>query len=57
MALRFWLQVEDVRQATDDEIANQHPQNEDGFGMDLADDDDLDLSGTGQRDQGPRTLH
>ena len=61
MALRFWLQVEDVRQATDDETANQHPQNEDGFGMDLADDDDdlddLDLSGTGQRDQGPRTLH
>jgi len=59
MALRFWLQVEDVRQATDDEIANQHPQSEDGFGMDLADDDldDLDLSGTGQRDQGPRTLH
>jgi FKBP-type peptidyl-prolyl cis-trans isomerase SlyD len=60
MALRFWLQVEDVRQATEDEIANQHPQSEDGFGMDLADDDDLDdldLSGTGQRDQGPRTLH
>lgn len=60
MALRFWLQVEDVRQATEDEIANQHPQCEDGFGMDLADDDDLDdldLSGTAQRDQGPRTLH
>jgi len=60
MALRFWLQVEDVRQATEDEIANQHPQGDGGFGMDLADDDDLDdldLSGTGQRDQGPRTLH
>ena len=60
MALRFWLQVEDVRQATEDEIANQHPQGEDSFGMDLADDDDLDdldLSGTAQRDQGPRTLH
>jgi FKBP-type peptidyl-prolyl cis-trans isomerase SlyD len=60
MALRFWLQVEDVRQATEDEIVNQHPQGEDGFGMDLADDDDLDdldLSGTAQRDQGPRTLH
>ncbi|NCU93976.1 MAG: peptidylprolyl isomerase [Burkholderiaceae bacterium] len=60
MALRFWLQVEDVRQATEDEIENQHPQGEDGFGMDLADDDDLDdldLSGTAQRDQGPRTLH
>ncbi|MFM7048471.1 MAG: peptidylprolyl isomerase, partial [Polynucleobacter sp.] len=57
MALRFWLQVEDVRQATEDEIANQRPQGEDGFGMDLADDDDLDdldLSGTAQRDQGPR---
>ena len=60
MALRFWLQVEDVRQATEDEIANQYPQGDDGFGMDLADDDDLDdldLSGTAQRDQGPRTLH
>ena len=60
MALRFWLQVEDVREATEDEIANQRPQGEDGFGMDLADDDDLDdldLSGTAQRDQGPRTLH
>lgn len=60
MALRFWLQVEDVRQATDDEIANQHPQSEDGFGMDLADEDDLDdldLSGAGRPDQGPRTLH
>ena len=60
MALRFWLQVEDVRQATEDEIVNQHPQGDDGFGMDLADDDDLDdldLSGTAQRDQGPRTLH
>jgi FKBP-type peptidyl-prolyl cis-trans isomerase SlyD len=61
MALRFWLQVEDVRQATDDEIANQHPQNEDGFGMDLADDDDLDdldhntdISRSGS---GSRTLH
>ena len=61
MALRFWLQVEDVRQATDDEIANQHPQNEDGFGMDIADDDDMDdldhntdISRSGP---GSRTLH
>jgi FKBP-type peptidyl-prolyl cis-trans isomerase SlyD len=62
MALRFWLQVEDVRQATDDEIANQHPQDEDGFGLDLAhedDLDDLDISGSDPKDPGnsPRTLH
>lgn len=61
MALRFWLQVEDVRQATVDEIANQLPQGEDGFGLDLADDDldDLDLSNEGgaRPDSGPRTLH
>jgi len=62
MALRFWLQVEDVRQATDDEIANQHPQDEDGFGLDLAhedDLDDLDISGSDPKDLGnsPRTLH
>ena len=61
-ALRFWLQVEDVRQATDDEIANQHPQDEDGFGLDLADEDDLDeldLNGGEAKGSGtsPRTLH
>ena len=26
MALRFWVQVEDVRAATDDEIENRHPE-------------------------------
>ena len=62
MALRFWLQVEDVRQATDDEIANQHPQDEDGFGLDLANEDDLDdleISGSDPKGPGnsPRTLH
>lgn len=60
MALRFWLQVEDVRQATEDEIANQHPQSEDGFGMDLANDDEFDefeRSGSSQGERGPRTLH
>ncbi len=62
MALRFWLQVEDVRQATEDEIANQHPQSEDGYGLDLADEDDLDdLDLNSPESQGsgssPRTLH
>lgn len=62
MALRFWLQVEDVRQATDDEITNQHPHDEDGFGLDLANEDDLDdldISGSDPKDSGnsPRTLH
>lgn len=62
MALRFWLQVEDVRQASDEEIANQHPQGEDGFGLDIADEDELDdLDLDGGKSQGtgsdPRTLH
>ena len=31
MALRFWVQVEDVRAATDDEIENRHPEGGDSF--------------------------
>ena len=31
MALRFWVQVEDVRAATEDEIQNRHPQGGENF--------------------------
>ena len=31
MALRFWVQVEDVRSATDDEIENRHPEGSESF--------------------------
>jgi FKBP-type peptidyl-prolyl cis-trans isomerase SlyD len=31
MALRFWVQVEDVRSATDDEIENRHPEGGESF--------------------------
>ena len=40
MALRFWVQVEDVRTATDDEIENRHPEGGDGFGFGMSGDDD-----------------
>ena len=62
MALRFWVQVEDVRAATEDEIENRHPEGGENFtfGMPNEDADDeedflekaLDLQG-----QAPRTLH
>lgn len=64
MALRFWLQVEDVRAATEDEIANRHPDGVDTglFGMpnDDEEDEDLDRIIDAAVDSGktsPRTLH
>ena len=63
MALRFWVQVEDVRAATDDEIENRHPEGGESFsfGMPNEDDgdDDEEFSGgaLGGNDAGPRTLH
>lgn len=62
MALRFWVQVEDVRAATEDEIENRHPEGGESFtfGMpnDDADDED-DFSGGAQdlSNSSPRTLH
>jgi len=63
MALRFWVQVEDVRAATDDEIENRHPEGGESFsfGMpnDDSDDEDEEFPGgaLGGHSSGPRTLH
>ena len=63
MALRFWVQVEDVRAATDDEIENRHPEGGDSFSFGMPNDDDGDDdeefpgSALGGNDSGPRTLH
>ncbi|WP_232725875.1 FKBP-type peptidyl-prolyl cis-trans isomerase [Polynucleobacter brandtiae] len=42
MALRFWVQVEDIRAATEEEIENRYPESGQGFafGMPHLDDDD-----------------
>jgi FKBP-type peptidyl-prolyl cis-trans isomerase SlyD len=62
MALRFWVQVEDVRAATDDEIDNRHPEGGESFSFGMPndnDDDDEEFPGTalGGNNPGPRTLH
>ena len=66
MALRFWVQVEDVRAATDDEIENRHPEGAESFsfGMPNEDSDDSDEGddefpggAIGTSNTGPRTLH
>ena len=63
MALRFWLQVEEVRIATDDEIQNRHPQGAEGLGFGILDEDDEELDadyiGGAQKKDGanPHTLH
>ena len=64
MALRFTLQVTDIRSATEEEIQNRHPEGVDAitFGMPNDDEDDVDLdqlidaaADTGKNN--PRTLH
>jgi FKBP-type peptidyl-prolyl cis-trans isomerase SlyD len=40
MALRFWVQVEDIRAATDEEIENRHPEGGEGFAFGMPDDSD-----------------
>lgn len=64
MALRFWLQVEDVRAATEEEIANRHPDGIDSglFGMPNDDEEDEDLdqlidAAVDSAKPRPRTLH
>jgi FKBP-type peptidyl-prolyl cis-trans isomerase SlyD len=61
MALRFWVQVEDVRAATDEEIENRHPEGAENFtfGMpnDDADEEDFLEKALGASSQTPRTLH
>ena len=63
MALRFWVQVEDVRAATDDEIENRHPEGGESFSFGMPNDDDGDDEeefpggALDSSDVGPRTLH
>lgn len=38
MALRFWVQVEDIRNATDEEIENRHPVGAEAFAFGMPDD-------------------
>jgi FKBP-type peptidyl-prolyl cis-trans isomerase SlyD len=38
MALRFWVQVEDIRTATDEEIENRHPVGAEAFAFGMPDD-------------------
>jgi len=40
MALRFWVQVEDIRAATDEEIENRHPEGAEAFAFGMPDDSD-----------------
>ena len=61
MALRFWVQVEDIRAATEEEIENRHPEGAEAFafGMpDDSDDGDDEFSGdTSKADGSSPTLH
>ncbi|BDX21429.1 FKBP-type peptidyl-prolyl cis-trans isomerase [Polynucleobacter sp. TUM22923] len=47
MALRFWVQVEDIRVATEEEIENRYPESGQGFafGMPHLDDDGDEVDG------------
>ena len=61
MALRFWVQVEDIRAATDEEIENRHPQGGEGFAFGMPDDsdesDDEFLGGVNSPSGSSPTLH
>ena len=60
MALRFWVQVQDVRAVTDEEIENRHPEGAENFtfGMPDSDADEEDfLEKALGAAQAPRTLH
>ena len=66
MALRFWVQVEDIREATSDEIENGHPKGAESFIFGMpnekdsdSEDEDLDelLDSSLPSNPQPRTLH
>jgi len=61
MALRFWVQVEDVRAASEEEIQNRHPEGGKSFifGMPNDDGDEEEFPGAalGSSSVNPRTLH
>lgn len=63
MALRFWVQVEDIREATSDEIENGHAEGAESFTFGMpseAENSDVDLDELLDSTLGhskPRTLH
>lgn len=62
MALRFWVQVEDVRAATDEEIENRYPDGTEAFAFGMPDDtvgdgDDDFVSGNEGSEGSSPTLH
>ena len=62
MALRFWVQVEDVRAATEEEIENRHPEGAENFTLGMPNDDEDDEEdflekALSLQSQTPRTLH
>jgi FKBP-type peptidyl-prolyl cis-trans isomerase SlyD len=62
MALRFWVQVEDVRAATEDEIENRYPEGGENFTFGMpndADDDEEEFleKALGLQGHASRTLH
>jgi len=61
MALRFWVQVEDVRAASEEEIQNRHPEGGESFtfGMPNDDGDEEEFPGAalGSSSANLRTLH
>jgi len=64
MALRFWVQVEDVRAATEEEIQNRYPAGGESFTFGMPNDDgeggdeeEFPGSVLGTKISNPRTLH
>lgn len=59
MALRFWVQVEDIRAATEEEIENRHPEGAEAFAFGMPDDEsDDDFTGDNPSPaSSSRTLH
>ena len=61
MALRFWVQVEDIRAATEEEIENRHPEGAEAFAFGMPDDsddgDDEFSVDTSKADGSSPTLH
>jgi FKBP-type peptidyl-prolyl cis-trans isomerase SlyD len=64
MALRFWVQVEDIRAATDDEIQNRHPEGGESFTFGMPNDDvdegteeEFPAGALGASGSKPHTLH
>jgi len=62
MALRFWVQVEDIRAATDEEIENRHPEGAEAFAFGMPGDesdesDDEFVGGISSAGDSSPTLH